>query len=173
MSSMRLHSRTAVYSLLVAFGGLLLWGCGGEGESPSVPTGRYTAFVRGAMADTLTGVAHYRREDGALTGLELGAENRPGLSIELEPQPPGLRTYQIVEAELFELQRPESPPSAMAFLSLRGAQFGTTGGTLELTYVDDDQIGGTFTFQMNGHFGEGASDLPSIEVTGSLSASPQ
>jgi hypothetical protein len=120
--------------------------------------------------DTLRGTAHARRADGTLTGLELGARDGPGLSVELEPQPPELRTYEVIEPELFRLERPDSPPGALAFLSLEHAQFEATDGTLELTYVSDDHIGVRFSFRMEGAFDDGGGDDVSVEVTGAVNA---
>ena len=149
---------------------LLLVGCEGRGTPPDLPAGQFSAYVEGTVSDTLTGTAHYRRRDGAITGLELGARNGPGLSIELEPHPPELRTYEVIEAELFRLDRPDSPPGLLAFLSLEGAQFEAVDGTLELTYVGDGQVGATFQFQMEGTLEKGGYDDASVSVTGALNA---
>lgn len=151
--------------------GSLLWvGCEGQGTPPDVPEGRFTAYVTGAVSDTLSGTAHNRRSDEALTGLEFGARDGPGLSIELEPRPPELRTYEVLEPELFRMERPDSPPGVLAFLSLDHAQFTATDGTLELTYVSEEQIGATFSFQMVGRFDDGGETDVSVEVTGAVNA---
>ncbi|MFB6247275.1 MAG: hypothetical protein ABEL97_01750 [Salinibacter sp.] len=155
---------------LLLLGGLLWVGCEGRGTPPDVPAGRFTAHVAGAVSDTLRGTAHVRRAGKTLTGLELGARDGPGLSIELEPQPPALRTYEVVEPTLFRLERPDSRPGALAFLTLRHARFESTDGTIELTYVGDDQIGGTFSFRMKGTFIDGGGDDVSVEVTGVVNA---
>lgn len=153
--------------------GLLLAGCEGKGRLPNVSAGQFTAHVDGAVRDTLTGPVHYRVKDDSLVGLELGAKDGPGLSIELEPQPPALRTYEVINWELFNRERPGSLPGVVAFLTVDEARFETTDGTLELTYVGDEQVGARFNFQMDGEFVEGPSEVPSVEVTGSLNAPPQ
>jgi hypothetical protein len=158
------------YLSLLLLGGLLGVGCEGRGTPPDVPAGQFTAYVTGAVDDTLSGTAHSRRADGALTGLELGARDGPGLSIELEPQPPALRTYRVLEPELFRLERPEGTPAVLAFLSLEHAQFEATDGTLELTYVGEDQVGATFSFRMEGRFDDGGGEDASVEVTGAVNA---
>lgn len=155
---------------LLLVGGLLWVGCEGQGTPPDVPEGRFTAYVTGAVSDTLSGTAYYRRSDGVLTGLEFGARDRPGLSIELEPRPPELRTYEVLEPELFQVERPGSRPGALAFLSLDHAQFAATEGTLELTYVSEERIGATFSFQMTGRFDDGGGNDVSVEVTGAVNA---
>lgn len=163
--------RSAV--LLWVLSGLLV-GCGGRGTPPKVPSGEFTAYVDGSLSDTLSGAVHHRiTEEGALTGLELGPKDGAGLSIELEPHAPALRTYEVVDAELFGLARPDQPPGVMAFLTLDDAQFATVEGTFELTYVDEEQIGATFTFQMEGEFDGDRGETPSVEVTGVLNAAPE
>lgn len=162
--------RPLLHLELLLLGGLLWVGCEGRGTPPDVPSGQFTAYVTGAVEDTLRGTAHSRRADGALTGLELGARDGPGLSIELEPQSPELRTYEVLESELFRLERPNGTPAVLAFLSLEHAEFEATGGTLELTYVSEDQVGATFTFQMEGRFDDSGGDDASIEVTGAVNA---
>jgi hypothetical protein len=154
-------------------GTLLLVGCEGKGTPPEVPAGRFTAHVEGSVSDTLTGPAHYRMDDGALVGLELGAKDGPGLSMELEPQPPALRTYEIIDAELFNMERAGSPPGLLAFLTVGTAQFEATDGSLELTYLNDEQVGASFSFLMEGDYENGPSDAPSVKVTGTLNAPPE
>ena len=170
---MSIDFNSARYWLLLFLGGLLLVGCGGKGTPPDVPAGRFTAHVVGSVSDTLTGQVHYRMDDGALIGLELGAREGPGLSIELEPRPPALRTYEVIEAELFNTDRPESAPGILAFLTVDAAQFEATDGSLELTYLNDEQVGATFFFLMEGDFENGPSDAPSVKVTGALNAPPE
>jgi len=139
-----------------------------------VPSGEFTAYVDGRISDTLSGAVHHRiTEEGALTGLELGPEDGAGLSIDLEPHAPALRSYEVVSAEIFGLERPNQPPGVMAFLVMDAAQFEAVDGTLELTYVDERQIGATFTFQMEGEFNGGRGDDSSVEVTGVLNAAPE
>lgn len=169
---MHIAFRAAPYGLLVV-GLLLLSGCEGRGNRPDVAAGRFTAYVNGSVSDTLSGMAHYRMQNDALVGLELGEENGPGLSIELEPQPPELRTYEVVDAELFGLERSESLPGVMAFLNVEEAHFESIDGSLELTYVNEEQIGATFTFQMEGDYVDGPGNDASVEVTGVLNAPPQ
>ena len=170
---MHIASRSVLYGLLLVVGVVLLSGCEGQGDPPDVAAGRFTAHVDGTLSDTLSGDAHYRMDDGAIVGVELGAEEGPGLSIELEPQPPELRTYEVVEAEIFGMERTGSPPGVLAFLRLKEITFEATDGSFELTYVNEEQIGATFTFQMEGTYVEGPSDDASVEVTGELNAPPR
>lgn len=160
------------YWCLLLLGGLLLAGCEGKGTPPDVPAGRFTAHVEGSVSDTLTGPVHYRMDNGSLVGLELGPKDGAGLSMELEPQPPALRTYEAIDAELFNTERPESPPGILAFLTVGEGRFEATDGTLELTYLNDEQMGATFSFLMEGDYENGPSDAPSVKVTGSLNAPP-
>lgn len=163
-----------VFAFVLLLAGSLLWiGCEGQGTPPDIPPeGRFTAYLTGAISDTLSGTAHYRRTDGTLTGLEFGARDGPGLSIDLEPQPPERRTYEVLEPELFRMERPDRRAGALAFLSLDHAQFAATDGTLELTYVGEDRIGGTFSFQMEGSFDDGGGNEVSVEVSGAVNAPP-
>jgi hypothetical protein len=158
---------------LFLFVGVLVNGCGGQGNRPDVAAGQFTANVNGTVSDTLAGAAHYRMDDGALVGLELGSKEGPGLSIELEPQPPELRTYEVVDAELFGLERPGSPPGVLAFLLLEQVSFEATDGSLDLTYVSEEQIGATFSFEMEATNGDAPTHDASVEVTGALNAPPQ
>jgi len=137
-----------------------------------VSEGRFTAYVEGAVSDTLRGVAHARHEDDALVGLELGEQEGAGLSIELEPHPPALRAYEIVDADVFRMDRRDGPPEGLAFLRLDRADFAATSGTMELTYVSEEQVGGTFTFRMEGTLANGGRDAASVEVTGKVNAPP-
>lgn len=160
-------------ALLFLVGGVL-WGCGGRGTPPEVPSGEFTAYVEGSLSDTLSGAVHHRiTEEGDLTGLELGPKTGAGLSIDLEPHAPALRTYDVVDAELFGLARPDQPPGVMAFLTLSRGQFQAVEGTFELTYVNEEQIGATFTFQMEGQFSGGRGEVPSVTVSGVLNAVPE
>jgi hypothetical protein len=162
-----------VSGLLLVVSGLLFTGCEGKGSLPNVPAGQFTARVQGALSDTLRGPVHYRSKGDSLVGLELGAKDEPGLSIELEPQPPALRTYEVINWELLNRSPPGTPPGTVAFLTVDEAQFKATDGSLELTYVDEEQIGAQFTFLMEGEFTEGPSEMPSVEITGSLNAPPE
>ncbi len=159
--------------MLLLLSGLSMIGCESKGNRPNVPAGQFTAHVKGALSDTLTGPVHYRSKGDSLVGLELGTKDGPGLSIELEPQPPALRTYEVVNWELFNRDRSESPPGAVAFLTVEEARFEATDGSLELTYVNDEQIGAKFTFQMQGNYVAGPSEAPSVEVSGALNAPPE
>lgn len=150
---------------------LLLGGCEGKGTPPDVPAGEFTLYIDGVVSDTLTGPAHYRMEEGALVGIELGPEGEAGVSIELEPLSPELRTYEVVEWELFKMERPESAPGVVGFLTMDDARYETTDGVLELTYVGDERLGATFTFQMEGEQ-TSTGDMPSLEVSGVLDAPP-
>lgn len=166
-----MHTRAPlVRSGFVLLLGVLLWaGCGGHGTPPDVPAGEFTAYVDGSLSDTLSGTVHRRvTTEGGLTGVELGRQDGPGVSIDLESQPPALRTYEVIESELFGLDRPGRPPAALAFLRLNEGQFEAVDGTFELTYVNDDEVGATFTFQMEGEYEGVASDGPSVKVTGVL-----
>lgn len=157
---------------MLLLSGLFLVGCTEKGTPPSVSPGQFAAHVNGAITDTLTGPVHYRAKDDSLFRLELGRENGPGLSIELEPRPPALRTYEVVDWKMFNLERPGAAPGTMGFLTVDGARFESTDGSFELTYVGGEQVGATFTFQMKGEFVEGPSDVPGVEVTGTLNALP-
>jgi hypothetical protein len=172
-NGMSINLRSIASAGLFVLGGLLLGGCEGRGSPPDVPAGEFTAYVRGAVSDTIAGPVHYRVRGDSLVGLELGAKNGPGLSIELEPQPPALRTYEVVDAELFGTTQTGSSSGVMAFLTTGEARFEATDGTLELTYVNDERVGATFTFQMEGEFVEGPSERPAVKATGALNAPPE
>lgn len=152
---------------------LLVTGCGGQGTAPDVPAGTFRAKIDGTVSDSLAGNAHYRMEEGKLVGLELGAEDGPGLSIEVEARPLAVRQYRVVDAGLFGTERPGGGPGVLCFLTVDGAQFKATEGSLEITYVGDDQVGATFTFEMEGNFDTGPSDAPSVYVTGATNAGPE
>lgn len=173
VNPMSIDLRSATPTGLLVLGTLLLVGCGGRGTLPDVPAGRFTAQIQGAVSDTISGPVHYRTRDDSLVALELGPKDGPGLSIELDPQPPALRTYEVVAGKLFGTDRPGSAPGVMAFLTTGEARFETTDGTLELTYVGDERVGATLTFQMEGEVGSGPSETLSVEVIGALNALPQ
>lgn len=160
--------RCWVIAVLVA---LAVAGCDGQADPPDVPPGRFTAEINGTVSDTIRGPVHYRMEEGMLVGLELGPRDAPGLSVELEPQPPELRTYEVVEWELFNTERSGTAPGVLAFLTLRDIRFEATEGTFDVTYVGDEQIGATFAFEMEGDEA-GPTDTPSVKVTGALNAPP-
>lgn len=148
-------------------------GCQGRGKPPPVEEGAFTAYVQGALSDTITGTAHFRTEDGTIQGFELGRRNGSGLSIELESHPLGLHTYEVVGPELFGVSRPGQSPGTIAFLTLGNGRFAAVNGTLELTYVDDEQVGAEFRFQMDGDFEGAPVKASSVEVTGMLNAPPE
>lgn len=165
---LRLASRS-----VLALSLLLLTGCDSNDQRPDVPGGQFEATVEGTVSDTLSGAVHYRAKDDSLVGMELGPRDGPGLSIELEPQPPALRAYEVVDAELFAPPQTGSSSGVMAFLTTGEARFAATDGTLEVTYVGDEQVGATFDFQMEGEFVGGPRGTPSVEVTGVLNALPE
>lgn len=138
-----------------------------------MPVGQFRAHIDGTVSDSLTGRARYRMEKGKLVGLELGSQEGPGLSIQVEARPLDLRQFEIVDAGLFGTERPGGAPGALSFLTIDGAQFVAQEGTLEITYIGDEQIGATFTFRMEGDFDMTPSDAPSVEVTGAVNAGPE
>lgn len=158
---------------LIILGVWFVAGCGGRGTPPDVPTGRFVVHIDGSISDTLEGSAHYRKADASVVGLELGAPNARGLSMELEPRLPALRTYEVVDWELFNLERAGDGPGVMAFLRVDGAQFRATSGTLEVTYVEDERIGATFSMEMEGNFNDGPETSPSVHVVGTVNAPPE
>lgn len=165
-----MQTRLSVVWIVLAVSGLLLAGCQGRGKPPPVDEGEFTAYVQGTLSDTITGAAHYRKAEGVLQGFELGRREGSGLSIELEPHPLGLHTYEVVGSELFGVTRSGEQPGVIAFLTIGNGRFSAVGGTLELTYVDDEQVGAEFSFQMEGDFEGAPVDAPSVEVTGILNA---
>ena len=148
----------------------LLVGCGGTGAPPNVPAGRFTAQIDGAVSDTISGAVYYRAREDSLVGLELGPEEEAGLSMELEPRPPALLTYEALDPALFGTDRPEGLPGVVAFLTLDGAHFESTHGTLELTYVDEEQVGAQFSFEMEGTLGTDLGEPASVTITGQFNA---
>ncbi len=122
------------------------------------------------MTDTIAGPAFYRLEAGELVGIELGAKDQPGLSLELEPRPLTQRTYEVVEWDLLDAERDDVPPGVVAFLKVRDARFEATRGTLDVTYVGETEVGATFEFEMEGSFVGGSSPEASVHVTGSFRA---
>lgn len=160
--------RIGLAFLLIGFG---LVGCQGDGTRPEVATGTFRAQIEGAIDDTLTGPGRYRLREGRLVGMELGRERDPGLSIDLEPLPLDRRTYEVVSTDLFQVDRPGTPPGVVAFhSSSKGARFVATDGTLDITYLEENQVAGTFTFAMEGDFETGSSETLSIQVTGAFNA---
>lgn len=167
------HVRWRPSGAFILITAILVGGCGGKGNAPDVAAGHYRADVAGALSDSLVGTARYRIDDGSLIGLELGSERGPGLSIELEPRPLDLRRYEVVEAELFGLDRPGGTPGMLGFLTIEDAQFEATDGTLEVTYVGDHNVGATFTVQMEGAVNAAPGETSSIEVDGAVNARPE
>lgn len=153
--------------------GLLLAGCQGKGQPPEVAEGTFTAYVEGTLADTITGKAHYRTRNDTLRAFELGRRDGSGLSLEVEPHPLGLHTYEVVSSELFGGRRPGQSPGVMAFLTVGNGRFTADDGTLELTYVDDEEVGAEFSFEMEGGFVGAPVDEASVEVTGVFSTLPE
>ncbi len=126
-------------------------GCGsGEGTPPDVATGRFEAELDGALDRSVTGEARYRMTDGNLTGLELVIDTAKGISVELEPGPIRRKTYQVLEWELLSVDRPGGRPGITAFLKTPDGSFESVEGMLDITYHEDNAIGGTFEFEMNG-----------------------
>lgn len=156
--------------LLLLVGGLL--GCE-DSSRPEVPEGRFTAQVEGGVTDTIAGPAFYRLKEGELVGIELGAKDQPGLSLELEPRPLDQRSYEVVEWNLLDAERDEAPPGVVAFLAIQDARFEATHGTLDVTYAGEEEVGATFEFEMEGSFVGGSSANASVHVTGSFRAREQ
>ena len=126
-------------------------GCGsGRGTPPDVDTGRFEAELDGAFDRSVTGEARYRMTEGNLTGLELVIDSARGISVELEPGPIRRKTYQVVEWELLSVDRPGGRPGTFAFLETPDGSFESVEGMLDITYHEDNAIGGTFEFEMNG-----------------------
>jgi len=152
------------------FLGLLVGGCDDEGTIPDVQSGTYRVRVVGAVQDTLSGPVRYRLREGGLVGFELGAQEGPGLSIQMERRPLGRRTYSVVDAALFDTKRPDERPGVFAFLAHSGAMFEATDGSLEVTYADEDRVGATFEFVMEGSFTDGPTETVAVHVQGTLNA---
>lgn len=144
----------AVSAALVAlvFSLMLAWaGCGsGKGTPPDVEVGRFDAELDGAFDRSVAGEARYRMHDGNLTGLELVIDSTTGISVELEPGPIRRKTYEVVEWELLSVDRPGGRPGTVAFLEAPGGSFESVDGMLDISYEEDNAIGGTFEFEMNG-----------------------
>lgn len=154
--------------------GLLISGCG-DASDLDVAAGRYRLQVRGAVADTLTGPAVLRSARDSRVGLELGARDKPGLSIELAPrrtgEAPDVETgrYDVVRASLLNAPRTDSLPGLVAFLSLPNDRFEATEGHFSVTHAEKEAVGGTFDLEMT----EQASSLTTsrtVRVTGTLRA---
>jgi hypothetical protein len=125
--------------------------------------------VEGAVTDTLAGAVHHRTTDGRLIGIELGQRNGDGLSIELEPHPPATRSYAVIGRELFGMERAGDTPGVRAFLTVEGTQFRATAGSLHVQRVDEETIGASFSFAMEGKVASGGDDA-GVRVTGELNA---
>ena len=151
----------------------MLAGCSGEeGTAPNVPEGQFEAEVEGTVEAALNGRARYRVEDGQLTGIELAVDSVRGLSIEVEPAPVGRRTYQVVEWELLQIDRPGGAPGFVAFLEMPRGSFEATDGTLEITYVSDPVAGAVFDVEMEGALNGLPDDNYSVTAKGRLMAVP-
>ncbi len=139
-----------VVGVLILFA-VIASGCeSGTGTPPDVETGRFEAELDGAFDRSVTGAARYRMTDDNLTGLELVIDSASGMSVELEPGPIRQTTYQVVEWELLSVDRPGGRPGTVAFLETPGGSFESVDGMLDIIYQEDDAIGGTFEFEMNG-----------------------
>lgn len=150
-----------------------LAGCSGEeGNAPKVPEGQFEAEVEGTVDTTLTGRARYRLSDGRLSGIELAVDSARGLSIEVEPAPVGRRTYQVVEWELLQVERPGGAPGFVAFLEMPRGSFEATEGTLEITYVSGSVVGAVFDVEMEGALDGLPDDNYSVTAKGRLMAVP-
>jgi len=171
--SHRLHLRRAglLYGLVLLLAGGLLWGCQEGSGAVDVPAGRYEATIEGAVTDTLRGVVHTRVREDTLLGIELGAQDQPGLSIEVEPMSPGPRTYRILDEKLLSLNRGEAEAGGMAFLSLNDVRFRATAGSLSVEHVDGPTVAATFSFEMDARIGRGGTEA-AVLVTGRLYATP-
>jgi hypothetical protein len=163
----------AALALAVLAAGLA--GCGaGSDEAASGASaleesaGSFEAQVRGALRDTLGGVATARRDSaGRLAGIELGGRggadtSRAGFSFELATRPATpARTFTVSQQEG---GREDTSFALMnAYLRLRGHTFAARAGSL---HVERDSSGlrGTFELRLRGSI-EAASDAAAI-VTG-------
>lgn len=147
---------------------LLLAGCGEETKLGVIP-GEYRARLEGSLTDTLAGPAVYRQQDDRLVGIELGAQDSSGLSIQLGPRPLHSRTYTVTEASLLEGRAADRLTGVIAFLSLRNVDLRATRGSLSVSHVGDGEVRGTFDFDMRGRAPESPGEL-SVRVTGELRA---
>lgn len=163
--------------------GLLLTGCGRE-SGLDVAEGQYRLQVAGAMTDTLTGAAVLRASSAGRTGIELGAREGPGLSIEIAsvhqteqraatsraPVSPG--RYVVVSGTLLDASSasPDSLSGVLAFLSLTETMFVATQGHLSVTHVGNGTLDGTLDLRMRERGRAGAAAPRTIRVTGALRA---
>ncbi|PEN14415.1 hypothetical protein CRI94_05130 [Longibacter salinarum] len=153
--------------------GFALFGTGcddGKGTPPDVPTGRFEVRVEGAMDRTFTGEARYRLVDGDLAGFELVIDSTSGLSIDVEKGPIRRKTYQVVEWQLMQVERPGGPPGAMAFLETPDAAFEARNGTIQVTYTGEEAIGGKLSLTMEGSREGVPEDTHSIRAEGEWTA---
>lgn len=155
---------------------VLLVGCG-ENPNLDVAPGRYRLQIEGALTDTLTGPAILRSAQDRHVGLELGARDGPGLSIELTPPTPqpgdtsGVPTgrYEVVQPPLLDAPQSNRPSGVIAFLSLPNTNFVATQGHLSVTHVNDGAVGGTFDLEMTEQ-GRTPAQPRTVRVTGTLRA---
>lgn len=168
-----MHNSSASRALLYCILFFVLGGIECEDDiAPNVAEGRYRAHVSGGLVDTLEGPARFQPRSGTFRGIELGAATGTGFSIEIgaEPIEPGV--YDVVAAELVEGPHADSLKGVVAFFQLGNAEFETEGGSLSITHVDEDEMRGTFEFEMQGYASGSPNDL-SILVEGSLRAIPE
>jgi len=138
---------------------------------PSVSEGRFVARVDGAVVDTLTGDATLRLSDaGTLTGVELAVDEQRGVSVDLEPFPPALRAYTAIDPELLHLDRPGDTPGLVAYLGTPDGAFRTTHGRLDVSYVAEDAVGGSFVWEMEGTRTDSLGGPSTLTVEGALHA---
>lgn len=141
-----------------------------QGTAPAAPEGRFEVTTQGAMRDTLRGRATYRLADSLLAGIELDVDSVQGLSVELEPRPLALRTYEVVDAELLGVSRGDSLPGLNAFLVTQAGDFHATAGSLDVTYLTNGELGATVSMQMRGTFDGVPGAAPSLTLTGTIHA---
>ncbi|MFP4229309.1 MAG: hypothetical protein ACLFTE_10855 [Salinivenus sp.] len=157
--------------LLLALSGAVLVGCGSADAPVDVEEGQFVAEIAGGVTDTLSGPVHYRMRDGELVGLELGAQDGPGLSIELEPRPLSSSTYEVVEDELFGVEHKRAPARALAFLTKGDAEFTARRGSVTVERGQGETVTATFSFEMAGRLSRGGGDA-GVLVDGQLHALP-
>jgi len=151
----------------------LLTGCHQEsGTAPNVPTGMFDVQIDGTLDREVTGAARYRNSDGDLVGLELVVDSTSGMSIELEPGPVRRTSYQVVEWELLQIDRPGGAPGTIAFFEHPKGSFESVDGTVDVTYVADGEVGGTFDFEMTGSLNGVPGEPYSLTARGRWIATP-
>jgi hypothetical protein len=142
-------------------------GCSEEGGAPpDVDVGRFDVSVEGAMEASYAGEARYRLVDGQLAGFELVIDSTSGISIDVEHSPIERTTFQVVEWELMQVERPGGAPGTMAFLETPNAAFEARDGTVSVTYTGEGEIGGNLELTMEGSREGVPEDTHSIRMTG-------